>query len=285
MLGSIEGGGTKFVLAVGDENFNIVERVSFPTEKPLDTLKEVFKFFDKYEDIKSIGIGSFGPIDINKKSPTYGFITSTPKPYWNNFDFLGEMKKKYNIPIGWTTDVNIACLGEYEMGSAKDVNSAIYLTVGTGIGGGAIINGKFLEGFSHPEMGHIFIKKHPEDHFEGSCPYHKDCLEGLVAGPSLQKRYGLNGRDIDENDEVWKFAGYYLAQSLISYTLTIRPEKIILGGGIMKQPQVLKNVKKYFVELLNGYVQTPNIDEYIVRPSLGDDVGIVGGLILAKNIL
>src|SRR5699024_924830 len=155
MFGSIEAGGTKFVCAVSKENLDIIERISFPTKYPQETLEKVFNFFDYYKDLRAIGIGSFGPVEVNKKSEKYGYITSTPKPGWANFDFLGKIKSHYNIPIGWTTDVNIACLAEYELGSAKECDSCIYLTVGTGIGGGAIIQGRFVEGFGHPEMGHI----------------------------------------------------------------------------------------------------------------------------------
>lgn len=283
MFGSIEAGGTKFVCAVSDEDLNIIERISFKTEYPLDTLEKVYEFFDSFDDIKAIGIGSFGPIDVNKNSSKYGYVTSTPKPGWNYFDFLGEMKKHFNIPIGWTTDVNVACLAEYELGSAKNNDSCIYLTVGTGIGGGAIVDGKFVEGFGHPEMGHIIVRRHPDDNFEGWCVYHNDCLEGLAAGPSIEKRYGIKAQALEKDHEAWNFIAYYLAQALVNYTLILRPEKIILGGGVMKQTQVLDKVKVYFEELLKGYVNVPSIDEYIVNPMLKDDTGVVGGLILAKK--
>lgn len=286
MLGAIEAGGTKFVCAVSDENLNIVERYSLPTTNTEETLREVFKFFDKFKELKAIGIGSFGPIDINKNSPKYGYITSTPKTSWRDFDFLGEIKRRYNIPVGWTTDVNAACLGEYEVGSAKEDNSCIYLTIGTGIGGGAIANGDFIEGFGHPEMGHILVKIHPKDKdFNGWCPYHGDCLEGLAAGPSVEKRYGIKAEKLDSNHEVWQILAYYIAEALVNYTLILSPEKIILGGGVMKQTKMLKLIKKEFMELLVDYVKIPMIDQYIVLPSLGDDAGIIGGLILAKQNL
>ncbi|MEW8972824.1 MAG: ROK family protein [Tissierellaceae bacterium] len=285
MLGAIEAGGTKFVCAVSDEDLNIVERTSFFTSYPLETLQKVFDFFDSYEDLKSIGIGSFGPIDINKKSPKYGYVTSTPKPGWKDFNFLGEMKEHYNIPIGWTTDVNAACLGEYEVGSAIKDNSCIYLTIGTGIGGGAIFNGNFIEGFGHPEMGHIIVRPHPKDDFKGWCPYHGDCLEGLAAGPSVEKRYGVKAQILGPDHEIWNILAYYIAQGLVDYTLILRPEKIILGGGVMKQRHILELIKKEFIALLGDYVEVPPIDQYIVNPSLGDNAGIIGGLILAKQNL
>lgn len=283
MFGAIEAGGTKFVCAVSDEDFNIIERVSFPTRNPGETLKNVFGFFDSYKDLKAIGIGSFGPIEVNIKSPKYGYVTSTPKLAWRDFDFLGEMKSRYRLPIGWTTDVNAAGLGEYELGSARDKNSCIYLTVGTGIGGGALIEGEFVEGFGHTEMGHIIVRKHPDDNFKGWCPYHGDCLEGLTAGPSIEKRYGVKGQELGEEHEVWEFLAYYLAQALVNYTLTIRPEKLILGGGVMKQKHLLRMIKDKFSQLLKDYIEIPPIDEYIVNPALGDNAGIIGALILGKK--
>lgn len=285
MLGSIEAGGTKFVCAVSDEELNIIERISFSTSNPLDTLEKIYDFFDSYEKLKAIGIGSFGPIEVNNKSDKYGYISSTPKLDWRNFDFLGSMKEHFKIPIAWTTDVNAACLGEYQVGSAADSDSCIYLTIGTGIGGGAIANGSFIGGFGHPEMGHIIVKPHIKDNFKGWCPYHDDCLEGLAAGPSIEKRYGIKAQNLGLNHEIWQIISYYIAQALINYTLVLRPEKIILGGGVMKQRQMLGLIKKEFINLLSDYVNIPPIDQYIVKPSLGDNAGIIGGLILAKKSL
>ena len=284
MLASIEAGGTKFVCAVSDLDLNIIDKLSFPTGDPKETIEKVVEFFDQYKNIQAMGIGSFGPIDIDRDSSSYGYITSTPKLEWKNFNFLGEIKKYYNIAIGWTTDVNAACLGEYRLGAARDKSSAIYLTIGTGIGGGAIVDGKFLEGFSHPEMGHIMVRRHWGDSFRGSCPYHGDCLEGLASGPSIEKRY-RRAESLEEDNEIWDIVSYYIAQALVNYTYIVRPEIIILGGGLMKQAQVLDLIKKHFSSLLANYVEIPNIDEYIVLASLGDNSGIIGGLLLAKDSL
>lgn len=284
MLGAIEAGGTKFVLAVSDDAFNIQERVSVPTTTPEETFKKVFEFFDKYQ-VRSIGIGSFGPIDINTESDSYGFITSTPKTAWENTDFVGKMKERYSIPIGWTTDVNAAALGELTYGSAKESKSCLYLTVGTGIGGGAVINGEPLEGYGHPEMGHILVRKHADDDYEGNCPYHSGCLEGLASGPAIEKRFSKKAQELSEDEKVWEMEAYYLAQALMSYTLTLSPEKIILGGGVMKQTQLFPMIRTEFSKLLNDYVQTPDLNDYIVPPSLKDDAGITGCLILAQKAL
>lgn len=284
MLGAIEAGGTKFVCAVSDNELAIQDRVTIPTTTPEETLGKVFEFFDQFE-LESMGIGSFGPIDVNQQSETYGYITTTPKTAWQQTDFLGQMKNRYSIPIGWTTDVNAAALGELERGAAKGKSSCVYLTIGTGIGGGAVVNGEPLEGFGHPEMGHLLVKRHPEDTFEGICPFHKDCLEGLASGPAIEKRYGKKAQDLSDDQKVWEIQAYYLAQALMNYTLIISPEKIILGGGVMKQKQLFPLVREQFQKLLNGYVATPALEEYITSPGLNDDAGITGSLILALNEL
>ena len=196
-VGAIEAGGTKFVCAVGNEQNEIIERVSFPTTTPGETLAHVFTFFDQYQDeLKAIGIGSFGPIEVRQSSPRYGYILSTPKLGWKNFDFLSAMRARYDIPMAWTTDVNAAAVGEASLGAAKGLNNMLYMTVGTGVGVGALVNGQLLEGIGHPEMGHVIVHPHPEDHYAGFCPYHGNCLEGMAAGPSIDGRLGVSGKEI-----------------------------------------------------------------------------------------
>ncbi|WP_332694411.1 ROK family protein [Halalkalibacter lacteus] len=283
MLGAIEAGGTKFVCAVADEDFNIIDRVSFPTTIPSETCSNVFQFFDQY-DLKSIGIGSFGPIEVDINSLKYGFVTDTPKKYWSNFNFVGTMKKRYDIPIFWTTDVNAAAYGEKIRGAAIDSKSCLYLTVGTGIGGGMIINDQILEGFSHLEMGHILVRKHENDPFVGACPFHKDCLEGMASGKAIEERFNKKGNELSESDSFWEIEANYMAQALMSYTLTLRPEKIILGGGVMAQDHLLHSIRSQFEKLLSGYVSTPDLTSYIVSPGLKGDAGIVGALLLAEKV-
>ncbi|WP_444546634.1 ROK family protein [Clostridium felsineum] len=280
MYGAIEAGGTKFVCAVSDENLNIIERESIKTTVPEETMKLVFEFFDKFK-LEAIGIGSFGPIDVNKKSKTYGYITSTPKKGWANYNFLGAVKERYNIPVGWTTDVNAAALGELKKGAAVNLDSCLYLTVGTGIGGGAVINGNLLEGYGHPEMGHILVRRHKDDKYEGKCPFHKDCLEGMAAGPSIEARWGKKAYELTNEDKVWEMEAYYIAQALMVYTLTLSPERIVLGGGVMKQLQLFPRIRKELEKLMANYVSMPNLDEYIVPPALKDNAGITGCLLLA----
>jgi fructokinase len=283
-FGGIEAGGTKFVCAVGDEDGNIIERIQIPTTKPTETISKVHDFFKEFK-LNAIGLGSFGPIDVNPLSETYGCITSTPKQEWRDYPFVKTVKDIFQVPIGFTTDVNAAALGESVVGAAKGLDSCLYITIGTGIGAGAIVHGKILEGFSHPEMGHILVNRHQEDHFKGNCLYHSDCFEGLAAGPAIEARWGEKGLQLAEKEEVWKLEGYYVAQALMNYILILAPKKIILGGGVMNQKQIFPHVHFYLNELLNDYVSLPDtLENYIVSPGLKDRSGIVGSLILAQQI-
>jgi fructokinase len=282
LVGAIEAGGTKFVCAVGNEKNELLERVSFPTTTPEETMKQVFAFFDRFE-LAAIGIGSFGPIDVKPDSATYGYVLSTPKLAWKDYNFLGDMKERYDIPMGWTTDVNAAALGESAMGAAKGLRNTMYITIGTGVGAGAIVDGKILEGIGHPEMGHLLVRPHEHDHYKGFCPYHGNCLEGMAAGPSIDGRLGKAGKDIDPTDEVWDFVAYYIGQALEAYTVILRPERIVLGGGVMKVPGMLEKIKTQFTTLLADYVPVPAVDDYLVTPGLGDDAGITGAIILANQ--
>ncbi|ANB56431.1 ROK family protein [Anoxybacillus sp. B7M1] len=287
-LGAIEAGGTKFVCAVGDDDGRVHQRERVPTTTPEETMRSVIRFFQQFE-LKAIGIGSFGPIDLNKSSHTYGYITSTPKRKWENFNFVGEMSKYFPVPIGFDTDVNAAALGEQLWGAAKGTHSCLYMTVGTGIGVGAIVEGRLLHGLLHPEMGHILVRRHPEDGFAGCCPFHNDCLEGMASGPAIEKRWGKKGAELTNHTEVWELEAFYLGQAIAQYILALSPEKIIVGGGVMKQPQLLPAVRRYVIGFLNGYIQheaiLQHIDEYVVRPGLGDNAGICGALALAKQAL
>lgn len=284
MLAGIEAGGTKFVCAVGDTKGNIVERIQIPTTVPEETIQHVIDFLNKYE-IDAIGIGSFGPVDVNLESPTYGYITSTPKTAWKNYPLVQSLKDAFPVPIGFNTDVNAAALGEATFGAAKGLDSCLYITIGTGIGAGAIVQGKLLQGLTHPEMGHILVRRHPTDHYQGKCPYHHDCLEGLAAGPAIEERWGDKGINLVSREEVWQLEAYYIAQALMQYILILSPKKIILGGGVMHQNQVFSYVNQHLEEILNGYIPLPELSEYIVSPGLGDNAGIIGSLLLAKQAL
>jgi fructokinase len=284
MLGAIEAGGTKFVCTVGDERGNIVDRIQVPTITPNETIPKVIEFLKKYP-VEAIGIGSFGPIDVNWESPAYGHITSTPKQGWKDYPFLQTFEDEFGVPIGFNTDVNAAALGEATFGAAKGMDSCLYITVGTGIGAGALVQGRLLQGLSHPEMGHILVRRHPEDRYHGKCPYHGDCLEGLAAGPAIEGRWGQKGIELVDRYEVWELEGYYIAQALMQYILILSPKKIILGGGVMNQKQVFPSIYQHLKEFLRDYISLPKLSEYIVSPGLGNDAGITGALLLAHQAL
>lgn len=277
LVGGIEAGGTKFVCAVGDQFGKIIDKVSFPTEGPEETFSEVKKFFSKYS-IEAMGVGSFGPIDLNIDSETYGTILNTPKIRWKNFDLMGKLKSDYQVPISLDTDVNAAALGEYKYGAGKDVKCCMYITVGTGIGAGFVQKGNTYIGKNHPEMGHILIQQREDDRFAGNCAYHGTCLEGLASGPAIEKRYGMLGKLLPADHEVWELEAYYLAQAIMNYFVTLSPEKIIIGGGVMKQQQLYPLIREKFLGLLNGYIEIENVDDFIVAPKLEDKQGVLGAM-------
>lgn len=288
LIGGIEAGGTKMVCAVGDENGVILDRVSFPTRQPEETFADMIAYY-KDKDIKALGIGCFGPVDLNRKSKTYGYITKTPKAGWSNCNIVGAFEEALGVPVGFDTDVNGAVLGEVTWGAAKGLDSAIYITIGTGVGVGVFVNGGLLHGLVHPEGGHILLMKHPKDTYEGKCPFHKTCMEGLAAGPSIEARWGKKAVELADRDEVWEMEAYYIAQAITDYIVTYSPQKIILWGGVMHQEKLFGMVRKEVQRLLNGYVAhemiTDTIDQYIVPPALGEDPGIKGAIKLGLNAL
>lgn len=284
-LGGIEAGGTKMVCGIGDEHGRVIERATFPTTQPQETFQRVEEFFAS-RGIDALGVGSFGPVDLDEGSPSYGSITTTPKLAWRGFPFYQALKQRFAIPIAIDTDVNAAALGEHEWGAGQGVDTLIYMTVGTGIGVGALIDGKPLHGMVHPEMGHIFVKRIPEDAFPGSCPSHGDCLEGLASGPALEKRWGKRGEVLAGVEQVWEWEAHYLAEAIANLILTLSPQRVILGGGVMKQAKLYPMIRSKSLTLLNGYVQSPlldAIDQYIVPPGLGDNAGLCGAFALAKG--
>lgn len=289
-IGGIEAGGTKMVCAVGDEKGELFERVTIPTRQPEETFEEMIRYFSD-KQIEALGIGCFGPVDLNRSSVTYGFITSTPKPGWKNTDVVGRFQKALSVPVGFDTDVNGAILGEVMLGAAKGCENAIYITVGTGIGVGVYVNGGLLHGLVHPEGGHILLAKHPKDTYSGKCPYHGCCFEGLASGPAIEERWGKKAELLADEMNVWELESYYIAQAITNYILTYSPQKIILWGGVMHQNQLFEQIRAKVPELLSGYIQHPAVTEkiadYIVPPALGDNPGILGaiqlGVLARKN--
>lgn len=285
MYGAIEAGGTKFVLSVGDEALEIIDQLTIPTVSPEETMPLVIEFFKQFENnLLAIGIGSFGPIDVNPESSTYGFITQTPKLKWRNYDFLGSIQKAFpNVKTAWTTDVNASAYGEYAV--RDGVENLVYYTVGTGVGGGGVKQGKFVEGISHPEMGHIPVKKHADDSFDGHCPSHGDCLEGLASGPAVEARFEKSAKDVPADDPYWDIQAYYIAQSAYTTTLLLAPEMIIYGGGVIKVEGLLEKIRLAFDKLNQGYMSTPDLEKYIVSPKLEDSAATIGCFAMAKELV
>lgn len=281
MIGGIEAGGTKMVCAVGDENGTIIDKMIFPTRQPKETFDNLIGYFKSW-DIKALGIGCFGPVDLNRKSKTYGYITKTPKRGWENCNVVGTFQEALGVPVGFDTDVNGAVLGEVTWGAAKGMESAIYITVGTGVGVGVYINGALLHGLVHAEAGHILLSKHPEDFYEGCCPFHKNCMEGLASGSAIEGRWGRRAAELANREEVWRLEAYYIAQAIMDYILVYSPQKIILWGGVMHQKNLFVSVRKEVKRLMNDYISHEmlkgSIDEYIVPPALGEDPGIMGAI-------
>jgi len=295
LFGGIEAGGTKFICAVGNGPNALTAKARIHTTTPTETLSQVADFFRQHhtsqKPIESIGIGSFGPVGVNPKSPKFGWFLNTPKPSWQQIDFVGFVQRELGIHcIGFDTDVNAAALGEHRWGNAQGLDNFIYLTVGTGVGGGGMIGGQLIHGLLHPEMGHILIPQDKNaDPFEGACPFHKNCLEGLASGFAMEKRWGKKADTLPPNHPAWKLEAHYLALGLVNYILTLSPERIIVGGGIMEQKQLLPMVRQQVQSLLNGYMDVKaiaqNIDSYIVSPKLGEKAGFSGAFALAEQAL
>jgi fructokinase len=286
LFGAIEAGGTKFVCAVGTGPDDLRAEARFPTTTPAETLGKCLEFFRAQPKLDALGVGCFGPVDLREGSPSYGCVTTTPKPGWANTDIVGPLRGALRIPVGFDTDVNGAVLGESRWGAARGLDNAVYLTVGTGIGGGALVGGKLAHGLVHPEMGHLLVPREPDDaEYPGFCPYHgARCWEGVAAGPAILKRWNARAEQLPADHPAWDLEARYLASGLTSLVLVLSPERVILGGGVMQAEQLLPLVRKYLARSLGGYVQSDalvNIEGYVVPPLLGQRAGIAGALALA----
>jgi fructokinase len=288
IFGGIEGGGTKFVCAVGTSPDDIRAETRFPTTTPHETLRQAIEFFQQFDGLSTLGVACFGPLDPRPESPTFGHILPTPKPGWSNADVVGPLKAALHLPVAFDTDVNGATLAEWRWGAAQNCNPVLYLTIGTGVGGGVLVNGQPLHGLLHPEMGHISLPHDlAQDPFPGTCPFHGDCFEGLACGLALEKRWGARAETFGPEHPAWELEAHYIALALRSYICTLSPQKIVLGGGVTSQEQMLPLIHRKTQELLNGYVQSPaileQIDNYIVSPGLGSRAGVLGAIALAAS--
>ncbi|SFE34113.1 fructokinase [Paenibacillus algorifonticola] len=282
-IGAIEAGGTKFICGIGNEQGVIEAFISFPTEHPDITLGKVIQYFTDKE-VGAIGVGSFGPIELHPESALYGYVTTTPKPGWENCNFLGILKRHFPVPYGWDTDVNAAAYGEVVWGAARGLRSCLYYTIGTGVGVGVYAEGQLVHGLVHPEGGHVLTRRHPQDDFSGICPYHGDCLEGMAAGPAIEARWQQKGFELPTDHAAWEIEAYYIAQSITNAILMTSPQKVILGGGIMQQSQLFPLIREAVKHNLNGYVSAAEMnsymEQYIVPPGLGHQAGLYGALAL-----
>lgn len=286
VFGAIEAGGTKFVCAVGAASGELLAEARIATTTPAETLGRCVEFFAAQPKLAALGVGCFGPIELRRGAAKYGHITSTPKPGWQNADVVGPLERALGAPVAFDTDVNAAALGEARWGAARGLTSAIYLTIGTGIGGGALCEGQLLHGLLHPEMGHLLVPREPDDaSFDGGCPYHgARCWEGVASGPALERRWGQRAETLPAEHPAWDLEARYIASALTTLVLVQSPERLILGGGVMQAAPLLPLVRGYLQRSLNGYVQadalTRSIERYVVSPGLGARSGVLGALAL-----
>jgi fructokinase len=287
--GGIEAGGTKWVCAIADQPGRPLKTETFPTTGPAETVARATRFFLENGPVDVVGVGAFGPVDIRPQSPTWGTITTTPKPGWANTDVAGALRAGLAVPIALDTDVTAAALGEWRWGAAAGLDTFFYITVGTGIGGGAVAGGRIVHGLLHPEIGHMRIPHdRAADPFGGICPYHGDCLEGLASGEAIRQRWGRSGQELS-GSAAWELEAEYLALALVNLTCALSPQRIIIGGGVAKQPALLPMARQRLRELLAGYLDVPEltqpdaIDGYVVTPQLGDCSGVIGAIELARD--
>jgi fructokinase len=287
-VAAVEGGGTKFRVAVAVDR-DILADTTVPTTTPDETLDACVEFIRSsgYE-VRAAGVACFGPVDLDRGSPTFGSITATTKPGWSNVDIKTRLETMLGVPVGFDVDVGGAALGEWRWGAARGLGSFVYLTVGTGIGGGAFVNGQIYHGLGHPEMGHVPVRPESDDPYQGCCPFHGSCFEGMACGPAVEERWGDRPQDLVDRDEVWDLEARYLAQGLRTFTYALAPERILLGGGLMQRKGLLELVRTYLAAELGGYTTSSHLrgdlTGYVVSPELGQDAGLYGAIALAHQI-
>lgn len=294
IYGAIEAGGTKFNCMLARSPQDIITKTRIPTTLPDETISRTIAFFKPYVqrgEIASIGIGTFGPVDLDKNSPTFGFITTTPKPDWSMTDMVGQVQQALDIPVAFETDVNAAAFGEFSwVENNRQCDPFVYITVGTGIGVGTLVNGSLLHGLLHSEAGHLFIPQDStRDPFQGVCPFHGNCLEGLASGTSMNKRWGQPAETLPDNHPGWQLEAEYLAYGIANLITTLSPQRIVLGGGVTQKEGLLQKVRQQVVTILNGYIHVPAIleqmDSYLIPPTLGNSSGMLGAIALARALV
>jgi len=288
-FGGIEAGGTKWVCAVGEGGTATLASETFATSTPDETVARAVEFLAGRGPLDALGVGSFGPVDLRAGSPTWGRITTTPKPGWGGTDLAGMLHAALGVPLTLDTDVNAAALAEWRFGAARGLATCCYVTVGTGIGGGAIVDGRPLHGLLHPEFGHMRIPRDAaRDPFDGCCPYHGDCLEGLASGEALRRRWGRPAEELAGEDAVWELESEYLALGLVNVVCTLSPQRIVIGGGVGGQAGLRQRTGRRLRALLAGYLDVAELTEpgageaYLVAPALGARAGVLGAIELAR---
>jgi fructokinase len=288
VYGGIETGGSKWECAIGTGPEDLRATATLPTTTPEETIHRVVEFFEREGPVDAVGIGSFGPVDQKLASPTWGHITTTPKPGWAHTDVGQEIRRRLSVPVAFDTDVNAAALGEHRWGAAQGLDTFCYITIGTGIGGGGMARGNLLHGLVHPEFGHMRIPHDQDlDPFPGVCPYHGDCWEGLASGRSIEARWGRPPEELAGNEAVWELEARYLALGVVSVICVLSPERVVLGGGVMSQPELLPLIHRQTSELMNGYLDVAavrdGIASYVTLPGLGSRSGVLGAIALAET--
>jgi fructokinase len=291
-FGAVEAGGTKFVCAIADECGTLLAEARFPTADPVSTLAAVCRFLAERSraigPLSAIGLGCFGPINLDSRARNYGFIGKTPKGGWNDFDIVGVLRRQFPCPVGFDTDVNAAALAEHRWGAGQAAGNLLYITVGTGIGGGVLVDGLPLHGLMHPELGHLFPRRHPSDtHFAGVCPFHGDCLEGLASGPAIVARCGNELRTLEAAHLQWDLEADYLGQLCAQAVLALSPQRIVMGGGVMSETRLFPAIRQRLLHWLGGYIDRSEIldasGQYVVPAALGERAGVLGGIALAMG--
>jgi fructokinase len=291
MYGGIEAGGTKFVCVIGTGPEDIIEMARIEVAAPAETIAASLAFFRRAIDagvrLKGLGIGSFGPVELREGHPRHGWITMTPKPGWSGTDLVGPVASELGLPVGFDTDVNAAALAESRWGAARGLRSFIYITLGTGIGGGAVVEGRILHGLGHPEMGHVVVPRRPGDSFPGACPFHGDCFEGMASGPTIAARFGRRAETLEGADRAAAAAlvAFYLAAGVRSLVYALAPERIVVGGGLSAIPGLFEAARSELAAQLAGYpgLQEHREETFLVTASLGGMAGPAGTLILAAD--
>jgi fructokinase len=282
--GLVEAGGTKFVLGVATDKDNVEATTRIDTTTPDETIGAMLDWFSRQGKLDAIGVASFGPLELDRSLPSWGHIGQTPKAHWSGADIAGPLQTAFACPVAIDTDVNGAALAEYHWGAGQGQSSMLYFTIGTGVGGGAVVDGQILRGLSHPEMGHIRLPRHPDDmEFAGNCSFHGACLEGLASGPAIKSRWGMSLSQLPADHPAHEIIAFYIAQTVVTMQAVFAPGRIIVGGGVMGTPGLIDRVRRQAVTLARGYFRgDPN--EIVVLPGLGDKAGLLGALALAQSV-